>query len=347
MIMPTNLRSSTYPLTGYQRAEADKAVSSDAWIRKKRSKLWELLDKNHCPVVGTCLPIKELRKLAQRFFSSVDPNNDYAMHVAAVNHAKKRNPASEAMQRYLDNKYRLVILAFGRATTDQEVDAMWRDFFARGEVAGALWASVTHKAILARTEQRILADVHMLSHQVGAGLAADSRRLSYLEKENLTLKSLLDEYKKQQLANEGKLRQQIGQLTEDHDRLLSPEGDASELRARVAFFESGQVMVDMGRKLLNLQSANDELTASTQRAWQQERSLKAAHEEAINLAVERDRLAAERDALLRLIERGGILADEDGACDNDCDSCPIAAESNCVLCVGGRPSLVAQYRALA
>lgn len=350
MITPTTLLAGSYPLTGYQQAENDKAGAKAAQARKKRAKLWELLDKNHCPVIGTCLPISELRKIARRFFSNVNPESDYAMHVAAVSHARKRNPASEAMQRYLDNKYRLAILAFDRAQTDSDVDAMWREFHARGEVASALWAAVTHKEIHARTEQRILADVHMLSHQVGAGLAADSRRLSYLEKENAALKSQLEEQKKQQLVGEGKLRHQLAQVSEECNRLLPVENEANELRARVAYFESGQVMVEMGRKLVNLQSANDELTVSAQRAWTLEKNLKAAHEEAAGLARERDRLSAERDALLQLIERG-VLADDGGGCDNDCNtdcaSCTMAVEGSCVLCVGGRPSLVAQYRALA
>ena len=347
MITTSSLLASAHPLKGYQQAVADERGAPESQVRRKRTKLWELLDKNHCPVVGTCLPIAELRKLARRFFSNVDPENDYAMHVAAVSHARKRNPASEAMQRFLDNKYRLAILAFDGAQTDDDVDAMWRKFYARGEVASALWAAVTHKATTARTEQRILADVHMLSHQVGAGLAADSRRLSHLEKENAGLGSALDAQKKQQQASEARLRQQLAQAVEERDRVLSMEGEMNELRSRVASFESGQVMIEMGRKLINLQSANDELTVGVQRAWSLEKNLKAAHEEAIRLARERDQLAAERDALLQLIERGGILADEDGACDNDCDSCTMAVEGNCVLCVGGRPSLVAQYRALA
>jgi len=352
LITPAKLLSTTYPLTGYQKAASDKAGASDACGRRKRAKLWELLDKNHCPVVGTCLPVAELRKLARRFFSSVDPQSDYAMHVAAVSHARTRNPASEAMQRYLDGRYRLAILAFDRAQADSDVDALWRQFYERGEVASALWAAVTHKAIHARTEQRILADVHMLSHQVGAGLAADSRRLSYLEKANTALKADLERQKALQLASEGKLRQQLVQVIEECNRLQSIEVEARELRARIAYIESGQVMVEMGRKLINLQSANDELTVGVRRAWSLEKNLKAAHNEAVGLARERDQLAAERDALLRLIERGGVFSDEgvgceNGACDSDCDSCPMAVEGNCVLCVGGRPSLVAQYRALA
>ncbi|MFT3848559.1 MAG: DUF2325 domain-containing protein [Propionivibrio sp.] len=351
MLTPEKLFNSRPALSGYQRAAIDKDGAKAVQPRKKRAKLWELLDKNHCPVVGTCLPIAELRKIAHRFFSSVDPENDYAMHVAAVNHAKQRNPASETMQRYLDNKYRLTILAFDRAQTDADVEALWREFYERGEVASALWAAVTHKAILARTEQRILADIHMLSHQVGAGLAADSRRLAYLEKENAALKSALEQQKKGQLASESDLRRKLVQTIEERDHLASIESEAEELRTRIAYFESGQVMVNMGRKLITLQSANDELTASAQQAWRLEKNLKAAHGETVALALERDRLVAERDALLRLIEGGGLLAEEDGDCEgncaSDCIACPLGAGGNCVLCVGGRPSLVAQYRALA
>ena len=150
--------------------------------KPRRRKLWELADKHHCPVMGTCLTISELGKFARRYFSSVDPRDEYAMHVKAVNFASSRNDVSEAIHKHLERKYRLSILHFERAQNDGEVLAVWREHYGRGDVAGALWAATTHRAISADTEQRIFADIHMLSHQIGAGQAADVRRLSFLEK---------------------------------------------------------------------------------------------------------------------------------------------------------------------
>ena len=351
MTKRVELMSSAYALTGYKKAIEANAAAVEVAPPRRRARLWELADKNHCPVVGTCLPVAELRKIARRYFSHLCPGGDYEKHVAAVNHVRTRNPASETMQRYLDTGYRNAIKAFDAAKSDDEIEAKWREFYERGEVAGALWAAVTHPLISGRVEQRILADVHMLSHQVGAGLAADNRRLQALEKENTELRVALEERKKQLFARDEALRVQVDRTVQEAKKKAVLEASIGTLHERIAYFESGQVMIEMGRKLINLQSATDELATSARFAWSLEKNLKAAHQEADRLARERDQAAAERDALLRLIERGNILSDEGAdcgqVCDADCDSCPLAIEGNSVLCVGGRPSLVAQYRALA
>ena len=312
-----------------------------------RTKLWALADKHHCPVVGTCLSVHELTKFARRFFCAADPRNEYAMHVEAVKRVCTRNPLSEAIQKHLERKYRLYILGFERAQTDTEVFAMWREYYARGEVAGALWAAVTHKAIGAESEQRIFADVHMLSHQVGAGQAADNRRLSLLEKANVAAKNALEAQKKRQAGSEAKLRQQLLKVTEERDSLRSLRDEMSKLQARLEAFESGSVILELGRKILSLQNANDELMASTQRMWSLEKNLKVAHEEALSLARERDQLAAERDALQRLLGADDTDVGDENGCEGECATCELSAAKGCVLYVGGRPSLMAQYRALA
>lgn len=313
----------------------------------RRTKLWELADKHHCPVVGTCLSVAELTKFARRFFCAADPRNEYAMHVEAVKWVSTRNPVSEAIHKHLERKYRLQVLGFERAQTDAAVFSMWREYYARGEVAGALWAAVTHKAIGAESEQRIFADVHMLSHQVGAGQAADNRRLILLEKANAAAKNALETQKKRQAGIETKLRQQLLEVTEERDSLRLLREEMSRLKERLEAFESGSVTLELGRKIMSLQHANDELLASTQRMWSLEKNLKVAHEEALSLARERDQLAAERDALQRLLGSEDTDSGDANGCEGECGNCELAATKGCVLYVGGRPSLMAQYRALA
>ena len=148
----------------------------------RRRKLWELPDKHHCPVIGTCLPIGELGRLIRRFFGSVDPRNEHCT---------------------------------------------------RGEVAGALWAAVTHRAISPESEQLVFADIHMLSHQIGAGQAADNRRLARLEQENAALKAALAQQKNRQTARENRLRQQLRKLADERDSLVGLRADVARFQKRL------------------------------------------------------------------------------------------------------------------
>ena len=62
-------------------------------------------------------------------------------------------------------------------------------------------------------------------------------------------------------------------------------------RQRLADFESGQVMIELGRQLQQLSTSHDDLASTAQRVWQLEKTIRAAHAECERLAGERDALA--------------------------------------------------------
>lgn len=271
---------------------------------QRRVRLWELDDKHHCPVIGSCLTADDLARLARRFFPWVDSDSAFAVHVEAVNQAKTRNPLSEAMQAALERKYRAQISRFKQAASDQELLSEWLGHYARGEVAGALWATVTHRAASAELRQRVFADVHMLSHQIGAGLAADARRLARVQGECGAAQAALERQKRLQAESEAALRLQLRNAQAECDRLRRGNAQLGRLQQRLAEFESGSVMVDIGHKLLSLQAENGELIAAAQRGWALEKTLQAAYREAQAVARERDQLQVERDTLARLLSLG-------------------------------------------
>jgi hypothetical protein len=70
----------------------------------RRARLWDLDDKLHCPIIGTCVSIEELQRFARRFQFASPSDDDFTVHVEAVGLARSRNPASEALQRHLEKK---------------------------------------------------------------------------------------------------------------------------------------------------------------------------------------------------------------------------------------------------
>ncbi len=319
-------------------------ASSAAPKPARRTRLWELKDKFHCPVIGTCLPMDELARLARRHSFSGDLRDEFTLHVEAVGWAGSRNPVSEDLQRHLERKYAGHVARFERVPTDAEVLTLWKEHFAHGEVAGPMWAALTHKAASDETRHAVYADVHMLSHQVGAGLAADARRLIFMERQNDALAAALERERRERAAAEAGLHRRIAEQEAELAALRDARTDAAALRERLAAFESGTAMVDMGRRLMSLAASNAQLLASAERARPLEGALKDAEDRAAALARERDDLAAERDALERLLLAGEA---NEAACDGQCDDCGNRIAGRCVLCVGGRTALLSQYRALA
>lgn len=330
-------------------ASSDPQVAAIDTVPKpnRRTKLWELPARHHCPVIGTCMPLEELAKFARRFSFDCDHRDEFALHLEVVACAGGRNVVSESIQKHLERKYQIHILRFERAKSDTDVLGLWQEHCARGDVAGALWAGTTHKAASDATRQRIYADVHMLSHQVGAGQAADSRWLAHLVKENAATKLALEKQKKQQASSEAKLGQQLQRISGELERLRPAGEEVVILRARLAAVESGTPIANMERKLLGLQSENDVLTLAAKRSQALGDALKTAHAELQVLVRERNQLANECDALERLLLIGDRDESPEESCHGMCSRCEHGAQIRNVLFVGGRSALLTQYRTLA
>lgn len=325
-------------------ADARAAAPQVAPRPARRIRLWELRDKYHCPVIGTCLGMEELARFARRHAFDGDLHDEFALHVEAVGWAGSRNPVSEDLHRHLERKYAGHVARFERVATDAEVRALWQEHFAHGEVAGPMWAALTHKAASDETRHAVYADVHMLSHQVGAGLAADARRLAFMTRQNTELTAALECERRDRAAGETELQRRIAAQEAELAALQAGRAEADILRERLAAFESGSAITDMGRRLMSLTAANEQLRVTAERSQSLAAALKEAEDKALAQARQCDALAAERDALERLLLAGDA---NEAACDGQCDGCENRAAGRCVLCVGGRSSLVAQYRALA
>ena len=302
----------------------------------RRLKLWELEEKHHCPVIGTCLSLVELRKLARKRGFVGREIDAYRLHVEAVSISCERNAVSEAMHKQLDRKFALALRGFEKCRTADDVLALWQTHYERGEVAGPMWAAMTHKAGNPECRQQIYADVHMLSHQVGAGQAADLRRLQWLEGEQVRLTAQLraDEARHaRELAHKTARIQELERAVTDTWQRAQA---AHPLRERLAALENGVAFTALARKLV---AAMDE--AERQRARVAELAQRLAELAPLEACL--DHVTRERDAMERLL--GSATAAT--SCDHDCAQCPSPLEGRCVLCVGGRTPLLPQYRLMA
>jgi hypothetical protein len=309
------------------RAESRRAPAG-------RRKLWELEEKYHCPVVGTCFDLDELKKLTRRNGYTGQHHEPNELHLEAVSLSMSRNPASEFMHRRLEKKYAMQIRAFDPARTDADILQLWKQHLRRGEVAGAVWAALTHRAAGSTTRHAVYADLHMLSHQVGAGQAADLRRQQWLEHE-------LAEARAQAAREAARHARERLWANERMQALQAAVATAtlradSELRARLKALESDAALADKDRRL---QALDDELAHLRKVAAQVAR----LETENTRLLREYDEIRGERDALERL------WTDEAAApaCGATCRACPGQLAGRCVLCVGGRTPLLQQYRKLA
>ncbi len=233
---------------------------------KKRARLWELDDIYHCSVIGTCLSVSDLTRFARLFNFTASLDDECAMHLEAVGRVNTRNEMSEAIHRFLDKKHQVYITYFEHARNDTDVLALWKKYCIRGEVAGALWAVLTHKAADRETREIVHANAYILSHQADSDRAADMRRLARLEKENTEIRSTIKHQQQQQARSEIRLRKQLQATVSELERLRQSGSEVAALQARVAEFESGVAMIEMGQRLMSLTAGNEQLRIEAERA---------------------------------------------------------------------------------
>ena len=314
---------------------------------RARLKLWDLPARLHCPLIGTCLDASALRALTGKLDRRDTPvDNDYALHVRFVAAATKKNPASLAVQKSLEKRHADAVRRVARLRDRDALAQYWNEALEAGEVPGAMWALLTHYLCDESIRRQIFEDVHMLSHQLGAGQRAD-------------------------LCRYARTREALVRLQRRHDILIARARRRVDLRdRRIRSLEAAltaaeragrrhaQTFDSMQREIETLQSTDNAALAD-----RQARALAAGEVQLKTVIRERDEcretcrerssqldalrhkfdtLAAEFEALERVLARTLEDDGEDGVIrEDDAD-----LRGRQVLYVGGRHQLVDHYRAL-
>jgi hypothetical protein len=306
-------------------------LAQGAAQRRAGLKLWSLDHKFHCPVVGTCLPMDTVRRLAQRHGLSKPKDGDYHAHVSVVGCCETRNPVSLAVQRELDRRHALWIGRLARLRDEAAVAAAWREALAEGEAAGAFWALLSCRSAGEALRQQAFQDVHMVSHQVGSGARADLKALA-------TARQALADLKAGAAAERARLEAALA------EREAQVQGLRRDLEARAGHIARLQAALDAARP-----AARDaELAQARRRIAELECTL--ARQAA--LATEAARLGGESANLRFLLRQAEeerdtlerFLLDGPQPCAGP-DPGP-ALTGRRLLCVGGRCNLTRQYRDL-
>jgi len=315
-----------------------------ARVATRRRKLWEIALRYHCPIVGTCLSVEELRKLARRAgLEGCDSESDYTLHSTAVGLARERNELSELMQKLLERKFAAVVRRSAPAKSGDELLSWWREALARGEAAGALWAVMSHGRATEEIAHLVYEDIHMLSHQVGAASHADLSELSRLRRVEAELTLKLDRQQERHAA-------QLAEKEEDLRNLGQRIGDAREiersLRAAEATLRENGSDGDNAAQL-RIAELEQRLEAEMQRATQAGKRYAELAAQAAGLRRNADELQGEweaaEEALTRVLTPPACrdcAESRDGSCASGDFS------GRCILCVGGRTGMADQYRSL-
>jgi hypothetical protein len=315
----------------YAAAPAVPVVVPTAGNGSRRRRLWELDGHAYCPVIGVCLPLAQLRRLAEKPLGKLQQHSDYEVHCIVVTECRHRSLLSEAVQKELESRYALVLRAAQSLKSTEALGRWWNDCRASADWAGALWAALTHPRCDAVLEQRILGEVHMLQHQVGMACRADLTRLDTLHEENAILSREL-------AGAQERCQQQVS-----HYSARLEEQQATALRLRADLVQAQTRQMQLQEQLDQFQSCSPELPARlalAQQNRQLQEDLQALQRQLQQARLDSQSQRERAEALQARLDDSPPPASAQETTAHE----QVRLERRSVLCVGGRTASVPIYR---
>lgn len=320
--------------------------------RPRRLKIWEISGRHHCTIIGTCLSMRELWKLARKArVRFPDDMSDYDLHGAVVSAASSRDPLGHLIHRMLDRKYRNTLDRSKKIKSVALLAEFWSASLKSGDIPGPLWAVMSHGMTDHALREKVFGDVHMLSHLVGASNRADIKQLNAQED---ALEALAGELESEKARTRQAIEDRDRQIETLKMELAAQTGEvrrAAMLQSRLEQFESGETVSRLSGRNREL---NEELKIQRFEMETAQEAIKNIKRRNARLIGEADKansqisaLRAERDSLERVLEQKLI---------NLCRQCdrPAATAANThinldgarVVYVGGRTSHISHIRQL-
>jgi hypothetical protein len=303
----------------------------------RRRKLWEIPHKFHCPVIGVCFDVEQLRALMAKVMHFPRETTDFVLHTTAVGACETRSQLADLLHKHMEKRFQLIVRKFSTAKNSEALHALWRSESQSGvDIPGALWAVWTHPACDVQIEQQIYGDIHMIQHQVGSGTRADLGTLKSLRGDNDRLRQQLDEVRvecesiRRERSRETQvLGERVAELRAD---LAGKEAWGANLTAQLDSLR--EILPDLKDRQVLARRANDAEARAT-----------ALTAQAADFEDEIERLGE----LLRHAEESikSLIASDTPCADGSPTSVEVTPESlsgKCILCVGGRSGAVDGYR---
>jgi hypothetical protein len=299
---------------------AHAALPSTTGSRRRR--LWELGSHSHCPVIGVCVPLERVRQLAKKLLVLQGDEDDYTLHCSLVTAAARRNAVAEALQKDLEQRFALDLRQAAQAKCRESLMAWWRGRAVQGEnIAGALWATLTHARCDEWLEMRVLGQVHMLQHQVGAAQRVDMSRHRELAAEHQAL--VRDYAEVQQRVTAWSLERAREQQAWEQERM----------QQRAAQIALQTQLAQAQEQLQHWQAARPDLPE--REALRQRLAEQVERNQVLQREVNR---LASRTPMPEVAEVEHLVREP------EVPRTPVKLEHRVVLCVGGRGGSVPQYR---
>ncbi|KAB2921169.1 MAG: DUF2325 domain-containing protein [Dechloromonas sp.] len=322
------------PLDGFLASRKATPEDTPAATRgSRRRRLWEVPHKFHCPIIGSCFEVAELRNLMAKVMHFPPGTTDFVLHTTAVGACETRSQLADLLQRQLEKRFQHAIRRLGSLRDVEALRQQWQAAVRSGsDLPATLWAIWTHPACDPTLEHELYADIHMIQHQIGAGTRTDLKTLERLKEENR------------------QLRQQLEKTQGEAESARREKAEATQqLGQRVAELRAEQVGRDAA--IANLTAQLEQLRETLPELRDRQALARRASDAEARLTALDAHVATQQQEIDRLRQRLTAIQqtppnDVDEAAPELPPMAPETLSGKCILCVGGRAGAVDAYRHL-
>lgn len=319
---------------------------------RQRKPLWQLDGHFHCSVIGTCVTLRELRRICQKLKFHVGSNvSDYELHRGFVSLANEPCDATRLLNKHLNRKHKHAVDLVADRDSEEQLEDFWNTSLQQGEIAGPYWALVTHPWAPVKLLQHIYGEVHMLSHLAGASIRMDMHKRNQLAQHNKNLTRQLKATtacSQRRHADYLQAQQALTAQSAKTKTLETTLADAHSQLARVyqdPLAQRLQIEVDtLSTQLKEAQNRTGHVQTLLEQ-WQQTAEQAQCYIRELENRLMETR--QERDALENILNR---LAPADAFAPRQVPQPQLCASADlcgrCILYVGGRHSQCGQFRIL-
>ena len=299
----------------------------------RRRRIWELPHQSHCSVVGVCFPLLTLRQLVNKAMGCKAAEDDYELHVGTVAECSKRHRLSELLQKDLEARYARSVKAFKCAKTTDALTELWTAAIEKGDLPGALWATLTHPRCNEALQEVVLRDMHMLQHQAGAATRVDLTRFNEMVNEHAVL---VRELARTQERCTRVIAEKTAEIESLNKQLIRQRAIAVGKETQIAFL--AQDMAQLKSELPEFQNTSklrkkiDQLLARQAELERQNTTLRQRVSEA-QRALERHTQTGHSPPETRQLTEASTSRPNN-----------MTLQEKNILCVGGRSGNVSNYR---
>lgn len=300
----------------------------------RRRRLWEVPHKFHCPIIGSCFEVGELRTLMAKVMHFPPGTTDFVLHTTAVGACETRSPLADLLQRQLEKRFQLAIRRLATIKDSEALRRQWQAAVRSGsEIPAMLWATWSHPACDTVLEHELYADIHMIQHQIGSGTRIDLKTLERLKEENR------------------QLRQQLDKAQGEAETVRREKAEATQqLAQRIAELRAEQIGRDAC--IASLTAQLDQLRETLPELRDRQTLARRANDAEARLSALDAHVATQQQEIDRLRQRLTAVGTapppaESEAAEPELPALePEALSGKCILCVGGRAGAIDAYRQL-